>query len=235
MKTMMLGLVMIGLAGAALAIEPAGLDKRIRELTGKFESLQSQAEKRIPAETLRRAQGIILLDRTKAGFLFAYEGGGGLAMVRNAHQSDGWSPTAFLGATEASLGVQLGAEQDFFVILLMNDDALRMLTEPAYNIGGEARGTAGESSLGKEGKATTPVERPVLVYSSRKGLFGGAVVKGGSISPDDKANRIYYAQDLTMREILFDKKVRASESALDLANKVNEYANPADDSIRARK
>ena len=39
-----------------------------------------------PAETLRKAQGIILLDRTKAGFLFAYQGGGGVAMVKDAKQ-----------------------------------------------------------------------------------------------------------------------------------------------------
>jgi len=28
-------------------------------------------------------------------------------------------------------------------------------------------------------------ESPVLVYSDRKGLYGGAVIKGGSIAPDD--------------------------------------------------
>jgi lipid-binding SYLF domain-containing protein len=233
MKTMILGLTIMGLAGAALAIEPAELDHRIRELTGKFEMLQSQANKGIPADVLRRAQGIVLLDRTKAGFLFAYEGGGGVAMVRDA-KTDSWSPAAFLGATEASLGFQIGGEQDFYVILLMSADANRILTEPNFKFGGEARGTAGDTSAGREGKITTP-DQPVLVYDSRKGLYGGATIQGGAVTPDDKANRIYYGQFVTMRDILFDHKVQATEAGSDLAAKLNGYSKVHDDSYSAHK
>lgn len=223
--------MIMGLASAALAIEPAELDHRIRELTGKFEMLQSQANKRIPADVLRRAQGVILLDRTKAGFLFAYEGGGGVAMVRNA-KTDSWSPAAFLGASEASLGFQIGGEQDFYVILLMSADANRILTEPNFKFGGEARGTAGDVSAGQEGKITTP-DQPVLVYDSRKGLYGGATIQGGAITPDDKANRIYYGQFVTMRDILFEHKVQQTEAAFNLAAKLNEYSKVRDNSDSA--
>jgi len=233
MKTMMLGLMIMGLAGAALAIEPADLDHRIRELTGKFEMLQSQGDKKIPADVLRRAQGVILLDRTKAGFLFAYEGGGGVALVRNA-KTDSWSPAAFLGASEASLGFQIGGEQDFYVILLMSADANRILTEPNFKFGGEARGTAGETSAGHEGKITTPVQ-PVLIYDSRKGLYGGATVQGGAVTPDDKANRIYYGELVSMRDILFDHKVQPTEAAGNLAAKLNEYSQKQDDTYSAHK
>src|SRR5580700_3524209 len=62
MKTLMLSLMIMGLAGAALAIEPAELDNRVRELTAKFDMMQSRADKGIPADVLRRAQGVILLD-----------------------------------------------------------------------------------------------------------------------------------------------------------------------------
>jgi lipid-binding SYLF domain-containing protein len=34
-------------------------------------------DRRIPADVLSKACGIVLLDRTKAGFGFAYQGGGG--------------------------------------------------------------------------------------------------------------------------------------------------------------
>jgi lipid-binding SYLF domain-containing protein len=233
MKTFMLGLMIVGLAGAALAIEPAQLDDRIRTLTAKFDAMQL-TDKAIPADALRRAQGIVLLDRTKAGFLFAYEGGGGVAIVRDGN-GESWSPAAFLGASEASLGVQLGAEQGFYVILFMNPNATRLLTEPNFQFGGEARGTAGPSSAGKEGKVVTPAEHPVLVYDSRNGLFGGAVVKGGSINPDDKANRVYYGQPLTMREILFDHKVQASESAVNLARELNKCSKDHNDTYSAQK
>ena len=165
--------MIMGLASAALAIEPAALDNRIRELTGKFEVLQSQAGKAIPADVLRRAQGVILLDRTKAGFLFAYEGGGGVAMVRNA-KTDTWSPAGFLGASEASLGFQIGGEQDFYVILLMSADANRILTEPNFKFGGEARGTAGDVSAGHAGKITTPASQCWFMTAARACTAGRA-------------------------------------------------------------
>src|SRR5579872_1104358 len=118
MKTIMLGLILLGFAGTALAIEQAELDNRIRTLTAKLEALQQKPDKSVPADMLRKAQGIILLDRTKGGFIFAFQGGGGLAMVKDP-KTQKWSPAAFLSANEASLGFQIGGEQGFFVILLM--------------------------------------------------------------------------------------------------------------------
>ena len=128
MKTKIIGLVMLGLVSTALAIGPGELDDRIRSLTEKFAMLQSQPEKAVPADVLAKARGIILLDRTKAGFIFAYQGGGGVAMVRDA--ADKWSPVSFLAANQASLGFQIGGEQNFYAILIMNTNALRVLTDP---------------------------------------------------------------------------------------------------------
>src|ERR1051326_6506918 len=80
MKAFLTTVTLALLSFSALAVERADLDFRIRKLTAKLESLQSKRDKRIPIEQLRKAQGIILLDRTKAGFLFAYQGGSGLVM-----------------------------------------------------------------------------------------------------------------------------------------------------------
>jgi lipid-binding SYLF domain-containing protein len=235
MKTIVLGLILLGFAGSILAIEPAALDNRVRALTAKFETMQAKPDKSIPPDVLSRARGIILLDRTKAGFLFAYQGGGGVAMVKDANaKPDKWSPVAFLGASEASLGFQIGGEQDFYVILLMSSDANRLLTEPNFTFGGEARGTAGNSSGGQEGKVST-VEQPYLVYSDRKGLYGGATIKGGAVTPDEKANFIYYGQSLTMRDILLNHKVEPTDSATDLAKSIAMYSKIHDDTYSARR
>ena len=220
MKMWTLALLIVGFAGSVFALERAELDKRIRTLTAKFEAMQAKPDKRIPPETLGRAQGVVLLDRTKAGFLFAYQGGGGVALVK--HPDNGkWGASAFLAANEASLGFQIGGEQSFFVILLMNTNATRLLTEPNFEFGGEARGTAGESTSGVQGTVSSP-DQPVLVFDDRIGLYGGAAVKGGALSPDDKANSAYYGQFLTMKEILIDRKVQPSETATALAAKISE-------------
>jgi lipid-binding SYLF domain-containing protein len=221
MKTKMIAFVLLGFASAALAIEPAELDNRIRMLTDKFDSFQHQPDKRIPAENLRRAKGIILLDRTKAGFLFAYQGGSGVAMVKDS-KLDTWSPPAFLAANQASLGFQIGGEQHFYIILLMTTNAARMLIDKNFTFGGEARGTAGNNSSGVE--TTTPADQAVLVYDDRQGLYAGAAIKGGAITPDDDANHVYYGQYLGMWDILFGHKVQPTATASILANKILEYS-----------
>ena len=176
----------------------------------------------IPADELRKAQGIVMLDRTKAGFLFAYQGGGGVAMVKDP-QTQQWSPPAFLSAGEASLGFQIGGQQSFIVILLLNTNALQVLTEPTFKFGGEASGTAGNTSGGAESTISS-VEQPVLAYSDTAGLYGGAAIKGGAISPDTDADLAYYAQPLTAKEILFDNKVKPTEAAAELAQKITQYS-----------
>jgi lipid-binding SYLF domain-containing protein len=225
MKTnLLIGTLVLCATVSAFGVERAELDNRVQTLTAKLEAMQRQPDKRIPADALNRARGIILLDRTKAGFIFAYQGGGGVALVKDP-KTDLWSPAAFVGATEASLGFQIGGEQAFYAILLMTTNATEQLTAPKIDFGGEARGTGGNSSAGVEGKVPIP-DSPVLVYSDRKGLYGGAVIKGGAIAPDDGANRAYYGEPVNMRDILFDHKVTASETTVQLTRKLTDYSKP---------
>ena len=220
MKTMALSLALLGFASSTFAIDKTELDQRIHLLTSKFEALLQKNV--IPPENLKKAKGIVLLDRTKAGFLFAFQGGAGVAMVKD-NKSDRWSPAAFLSANEASLGFQIGGQQVFVVILLMDTNATRLLTEPNLEFGGEAQGTANDSSAGAEGRITAGPQS-VLIYDERKGLYGGVALKGGAITSDDGANRIYYGEALTMKEILFDKKVKPTEAMSTLATRITDYS-----------
>jgi lipid-binding SYLF domain-containing protein len=221
MRLLITGLFLLGLAVSAQAIDKAELDKRIRRMTTKFETMQAKPDKRIPAESLRKAKGVILLDRTKAGFIFAFQGGGGLAMVKDA-KSGHWSLPAFMRADEASLGFQIGGQQSFVVILLMNTNAVHALTDSKVDFGGEASGTAGNSSGKAEGNATDDGTQQTLVYTDATGLYGGAAIKGGAVSPDPEANVAYYGQSLTSKEILFEKKGKPTEAATALAQKLTQ-------------
>ncbi len=222
MKTIILGLTILGFIYPVLAMDQVELDHRVTLLTGKFEMMQQKPDKRIPADVLSKAKGIVLLDRTKAGFIFAYQGGGGVAMVKDERGQ--WSPAAFLSANEASLGFQVGAEQNFFVILFMDTNSVQELVTQTGELGGDARGTAGNDAAGVGGNVTSPKQYNVLVYSDRNGLYGGAFVKAGAILPDDKANVIYYGQPLTMGDILFGNKVRATPAATDLAEQISAFS-----------
>ena len=224
MKSLITCLLFLALTLPALAIERAELDYRIGKLMLRFQEMQLKPDNRVPAETLRNAQGIILLDRTKAGLVFAFQGGSGVAMARDP-KSGQWSPPAFFKASEASFGVQIGGQHSFVVILLMNTNTTTsLLTEPTFEFGGEASGTAGNSSTGVA-SAVASVEQLVLIYSDSSGLYGGAAIKVGSLAPDTDANVAYYGQFLSTKEILFDRKVKPSEAAAGLAKKLDDYSH----------
>lgn len=220
MKSVLTSLCLLVFAAPLLAMDKADVEKRIRVLTVKFEEMQSKGDKKVPAEALRKAQGIILLDRTKAGFIFAYQGGGGMMMVKRA--AGAWSAPAFVKANEASLGFQIGGQQSFVAILLMNTNAVRSATDSNFNFGGEASGTAGNSTGKAEGTASSDSGALVQVYTDSTGLYGGAAIKGDAISSDSEANVLYYGQSYTPREIMFGTKAKPSAAAVTLAQKITQ-------------
>jgi len=212
-------ILVLGLATTAFAQSKSELDNRVRKLMSQFESLQANTDARIPADKLKKAMGVIMMDRTKGGFIFGYEQGFGVAMVKNKGT---WSPFSFMSSHEGSFGAQIGGKSTFCVILLMNQAARDRLANPKVSFGGEAGGTGGSDSGGVGENFTE--EPPVLVFGESKGLYGGAVVKGGSVSSDDKANEKYYGQFYSIKDILFEKKVKASETAAEFAKKIEEVA-----------
>ena len=212
-------LLLVSIASVGWTLDKQDLEKRLQKLTLKFEELQKK-DKRVPPDKLAKAEGMVLLDRTKAGFIFAYQGGSGVAMVKDKASGE-WSPVAFVSANEGSLGFQIGGQKSFLVMLLMDTNATRMLTDSNFEFGGEAQGTAGASSAGVDGVVNSG-EVPVLVFDDREGLFGGAALKGGALAPDDNANSIYYGSDNSMKDILFGKKVQRTEGAATLAAKIKE-------------
>src|SRR6266850_596645 len=214
------GLLFLGLAVSGLAAERDNLDQRIRNLANKFEAMQAKPGKRISPEVLRNAQGIILLDGTKAGLLFAYQHAGGVAMVKDSRTGEG-GPASCLGANEASQGLQIGGERSLTVIVITNADATWALVGPVTKFGGEASGTAG-SATGRTECAISSLEQPAMVYSDRHGFYAGAAAKAGSIWPDTEANLAYYGLPLSAKEILFDGKVKPTAAGKELAQRISE-------------
>ncbi len=218
MKKLLPVFLVLVAAGSLFAATRGELDTRIRKLMVKLNTLQSSAEKRIPADKLKAAKGVVLIDKTKGGFIFGYELGFGVAMLKDAKGR--WTAHSMMTSNEGSVGAQIGGKNTFLVMLLMTDAAKDMLTDSKVDFGGEAGGTGGNSSGGVEGSFSGG--SPVLVYSDASGVFGGAAIKGGSVAVNDKANREYYGQPLSAKDILFDAKVKPSPVAMELASKLDQ-------------
>lgn len=218
MKTVLLGILAMGLASSALAVTRAQLDDRIQSITEKFTAMQENPATRVPASKLAQAQGIVLLDRTHGAFFVGVHGGNGVALVRNA--SGQWSPAGFVTSGGASLGPQIGGGKDFYVVLLMSPAAVDKLKQSKIDFAAQASATGGSQHTGAE----TPLESqpPVMVYSQHNGLYAGASIKGGTIKADNDANAVYYNRALSMEDILFNHQVAPSAAEAALISKIEE-------------
>jgi SH3 domain-containing YSC84-like protein 1 len=155
----------------------------------------------IPPSVWQRARGLMILSQFKAGFIFGVKGGFGVLMVK---KPDGhWSLPVLIDASEASLGLQIGAKDTDTVFVLMDDATPRLLFTNRLNIGVDAKAVAGPLSAETENDTTRTFVAPVLVYSKSVGLFAGATVKAGRVERNDPANYTLYNTSYTMPELLY--------------------------------
>ena len=162
-----------------------------------FEQVMGAPDRSIPRELLDRAEAVAVFPGVlKAGFVVGGRGGSGLISRR---VTGGWSAPAFFKLGGASVGLQIGASKTDFVLLFMNEDAVRGLLEDKVEVGGEASAAAGP--IGRAASATTnlTLDAGILSYSRSKGLFAGLELKGAVINPDNDLNEALYglkAKDL---------------------------------------
>jgi lipid-binding SYLF domain-containing protein len=149
----------------------------------------------------QKARAVMILSQFKAGFIFGVKGGYGVLMVKKPNGR--WSLPVLIDASEASLGLQVGAKSVDTVCILTDDATPRLLFTNRYNIGVDAKAVAGPSAAEYENDAKNTFIAPVLVYSKSVGLFAGATVKAGHVQRNDAANFILYNTSYTMPELLY--------------------------------
>jgi SH3 domain-containing YSC84-like protein 1 len=155
----------------------------------------------IPPGIWQQARAVMILNQFKAGFIIGVKGGYGVLMVKRP--GGHWSLPVLIDASEASLGLQIGAKSVETVCIITDDATPRLLFTSQYNIGVDAKAVAGPSSAEYENDAKTTFIAPVLVYSRSVGLFAGATVKAGHVQRNDGANFILYNTTYTMPELLY--------------------------------
>jgi lipid-binding SYLF domain-containing protein len=143
----------------------------------------------------------MILSQFKAGFIFGVKGGYGVIMVKKP--GGHWSLPVLIDASEASLGLQVGAKSVDTVCILTDDATPRLLFTSRFNIGVDAKAVAGPSSAEYENDAKSTFIAPVLVYSRSVGLYAGATVKAGHVERNDLANFTLYNTTYTMPELLY--------------------------------
>jgi len=167
-----------------------------------LQDIQGNFKTAIPADILHRAKGIVIVNQFQAGFIFGIKDGYAVAMARRPNGK--WSVPAFLRAGELSFGLQAGGKSINAVYVLMDENTARLLFKSRFNLGAEAKAVAGIRAAERESVTKViPGDANVLVYSTTEGLYLGAAIKTGYMSPHNEANQVFYNSDHRLPELLF--------------------------------
>lgn len=147
-------------------------------------------EKGIPRELLEKAEAIgVFPNVVKAGFIVGGRGGDGVVARRTA---TGWSAPAFYNVGGASFGAQIGAKKTDYIMLFMNEGALRDLLDDKLEFEGDLSFAAGPIGRTLGAGTNLTADAGILVYSRSKGAFIGASIGGAVLTADNSINDAFY-------------------------------------------
>jgi lipid-binding SYLF domain-containing protein len=161
-----------------------------REATQVFRKIMSVPDRAIPQELLEKAEAIgVFPNVVKAGFIVGGRGGDGVVARRT---SNGWSAPVFYNIGGASFGAQIGAKKTDYIMLFMNEGALRELLDDNLAFEGNVSFAAGPigRTLGAATNAT--LDSGILIWSRSKGAFIGASIGGAVLTADNSKNQAFY-------------------------------------------
>ncbi|HEX8653206.1 MAG TPA: lipid-binding SYLF domain-containing protein [Pyrinomonadaceae bacterium] len=171
---------------------------RAQQAANTFVQIMNVPDKAIPRELLAKAEAVAVFPNViKAGFIIGGRGGSGVISRRLPY---GWSAPAFFKLGGGSIGLQIGASSTDFVLLFMNEAALKGLLEDKFEIGGEGSVAAGPIGRAVSASTNATLDAGILSYSRSKGLFAGLELKGVVINPDNDDNEAVYG--MKARDIL---------------------------------
>lgn len=198
------------------------LIEALRTCEYSLDVVMSSPETAIPADAIRQAKGIVIIHQYRVGLIFGGQGGTAVLVVRNPTKGGAWGPPVFLDPGGVTFGLQAGAKEINSVFLLMSEDAVRRAYSGRFELGADAVAVAGPSAA--EVENFDLFEAPVLVYTSRGGLYAGAAIKGGWLRPYDKGNRELYQTTHSTPEIAMSDWFEIPPEAQSIINKLNAAA-----------
>jgi lipid-binding SYLF domain-containing protein len=162
--------------------------------------VMSKAETAVPAKLLHDAKGVIVVHEYRAGLIFGGQSGSAVLVAR-IPSTGAWGPPVFLDPGGFNVGLQAGVKEINTVFVLNTDEAVRRAYSGRFNLGADAFAVAGPKAAETDNLELFK-KADVFVYTSTGGLYAGATVKTGWISPNDRANREFYHTPFATPEIV---------------------------------
>ena len=108
-------------------------------------------------------------------------------------------------------GLQAGGSATDVVMLVMSKKGDGAVIEK-FTIGGEASVAAGPVGRKTTAQTDTTMKADILSWSRSQGVFRGLSLQGGTLRPDEDANKSLYASKVTSKGNLPGKVYKAAPS-----------------------
>lgn len=142
-------------------------------------------------DLLARARAVMIVPRfLKAGFVVGGAFGSAVLLVRDDQGT--FSDPSFHIVGAGSVGLQIGAQENEIILLIMTDDGLQALLRDKFKLEAGASVTFGIVGGGVSTGSTTDINQDVIAFSHSRGLFGGGALEGAIIEPQQDRNTAYY-------------------------------------------
>ena len=171
----------------------ADASRHSKEASEVLRKIMSVPERAIPRDLLESAEAVAVCPGVlKAAFIVGGRKGDCVISRRTVKRQ--WGAPVFYNLTGGSVGVQVGGSKTDYVLLFMNDEALKGLMDDKFEIGGEAEATAGPVGRAAGASTNPRLQAGILTYSRSKGAFLGVSLKGVAITPDNDLNEAFYGR-----------------------------------------
>ena len=197
-------------------------ETKIEKCMAVLEEMASRKDKAGTfSHLLGRAEGIVIYPRlVNLGFGFGAMFGEGL-VLRKDRLTQEWYGPAFIEVKTASVGLQIGIQEVSVVLVVMDDKGLAVFKSTDFEIGADLRIASGP--LGDSLQAGVDFKDSIYTYSYSKGIYAGFTLQGSMIHADVRANKKFYGESITCKDILENKKVD-NEVALELVQLIDQIS-----------
>lgn len=216
--TLCIGLV-LALPSAWGSTTKAELDQRVVKAQELLSLIMGTPATTIPTPVLAQAKAIVFVERFQGGVIIGIKGGSGVAMLHDGNGN--WSPPAFYKMGGGSFGLQFGGEVRRSIWLIMNDEGTRLLTGEVGEFSLDMSIAAGPS--GKNADYSNVTETPIISYSLTSGIYAGATLQGGLLTPSSENNAIFYSQEGISPLDILESRVDMPAIAQPIADTLSNY------------
>jgi lipid-binding SYLF domain-containing protein len=208
----------------ALCAQEETPDHRLRASADVFREIMAAPDRGIPRDTLERAQCVIIVPGLKkAAFLVGGDYGRGFAVCRHA---GGWGGPAAIKFGGGSFGAQIGLESTDVVMLVMDRNGMKKLTEDKFTVGADASVAAGPVGRTSSADTDASLHAEILSWSRAHGVFAGVSLDGTVVSKDGGEDRKLYGHEVSNNAII-EGEVPGPDGASVLTSVLDAYPRKA--------